>query len=514
MENVVLSAVRVSDLIARSTRYSMLLNRKEDVHNIVSSVGGEPGIEGIRIYNKQGEIIFATVTSDIYKTVDMNAEACISCHASEGLERPHSSSEELSRIFTKPNGDRVLGLITPIRNEPQCANAACHAHPESKTILGVLDVKMTLTQVDKRLQESKNQSLALSAGAVLLIALISGGFIWMFVRRPVRKLMGGMQMVASGELGLRLEATSNDELGQLAATFNRMTEDLATAREEITAWSNTLEQKVGEKTADLELAHKQMVRVERMASLGNLAATVAHELNNPLEGILTFAKLLIKRVKKSSLPAADVKMFHDDLQLVADEAQRCGNIVKNLLVFTRQKGGAFQTVRLKTIIDRCVLLMNHHAQMHNVQLQTTGMDHDLIECDPNQIQQALVALMMNAIEAMSATIDRAEGGTLTIDVSRSERNNTFLIRVSDTGIGMTDEVRAHIFEPFFTTKSEGKGVGLGLAVVYGIIERHNGTINVETSLGRGTTFLISLPIKQPATMEQDSISSPGEGVHQ
>ena len=158
----------------------------------------------------------------------------------------------------------------------------------------------------------------------------------------------------------------SDELGQLARAFNVMTEELARAREENTAWSQTLEQKVRQKTADLEGAHKQMVRVEKMASLGNLASSVAHELNNPLEGILTFARLLIKRIRKTSLPPEQIKTYCDDLKLVADEALRCGNIVKNLLVFARQGGMAFQTTGSGPLIDRCVLLMNHHAEMHNV----------------------------------------------------------------------------------------------------------------------------------------------------
>jgi len=502
MENVDLSAVRVSDLIARSTRYSMLLNRKEDVHNIISSVGEEPGIEGIRIYNKQGEVIFATVSSDIHTVVDMNAEACVSCHGSSDLKSPPPPGHGRSRIFAKPNGHRVLGLITPIRNERQCSDAACHAHPTEKTILGVLDVKMSLAQVDQMLQESKNQMIILSVAAVLLVSLVSGAFIWLVVRRPVKKLMFGMDMVSSGDLSHRLDTKSKDELGQLAASFNAMTTDLARAREEITAWSTTLEQKVEEKTADLEKANQQMVTVEKMASLGSLAATVAHELNNPLEGILTFARLLIKRIKKSDLPSSFADPMREELTLVADEAQRCGDIVKNLLVFARQKGGSFQDVIMKSVVDRCALLMNHHAQMHDVALQAACPEDLIVRCDPDQIQQALIALMVNAIEAMTSTSGRSAGGTLMIEVRKSVQRDTVQVIVKDTGIGMNKETQAHIFEPFFTTKSEGKGVGLGLAVVYGIVERHHGNIDVQSAVGRGATFIITLPVTQPAGEEE------------
>ncbi len=510
MEHVVQSAVRVSDMIARSTRHSMMLNQKEDVHQIITSLGGEPGIAGIRIYNKQGVVIFGTNAADLFAKVDMNAEACVSCHSS-GLENPHRNGGTLTRIFTNPGGERVLGLITPIRNEAQCSDAACHAHETSKTILGVLDVKMSLAQVDNGLAQNTIQLLVLSVGAVLLIGLVSGAFIWMFVRRPVKRLAVGMEMVTSGQLDHRLDAWASDELGHLARSFNIMTEELGRAREENVAWSQTLEAKVRQKTADLEEAHKQMVRVEKMASLGNLASSVAHELNNPLEGILTFARLLIKRIRKTSLPQEQMVSFCDDLRLVADEAQRCGNIVKNLLVFARQGGMAFQTVRIRTVVERCAMLMNHYAEMHNVKVTTSCTEDDEIVCDPGQIQQVLIALMMNAVEAMAPPAVPSGGGLLSVEVRREGKNLVF--RVKDNGMGMHDDVKAHIFEPFFTTKSEGKGVGLGLAIAYGIIERHQGSIEVQSSQGKGTTFTLRLPVVQPAESAQHILEPPLEGAH-
>ncbi len=510
MEQVVQSAVRVSDMIARSTRHSMMLNQKEDVHQIIASLGGEPGIAGIRIYNKQGVVAFGTNPADLFTKVDMNAEACVSCHPS-GLESPHATSSTLSRIFTNPGGERVLGLITPIRNEPQCSDAACHAHEVSKTILGVLDVKMSLAKVDRGLAQNTMQLLILSVGAVLLIGLVSGAFIWLFVRRPVKRLAVGVEMVTSGQLDHRLDAWGSDELGQLARSFNIMTEELARAREENAAWSQTLEAKVRQKTAALEDAHKQMVRVEKMASLGNLASSVAHELNNPLEGILTFARLLIKRIRKTSLPQEQVESYCDDLRLMADEAQRCGNIVKNLLVFARQGGMAFQTTRIRTVVERCALLINHYAEMNNVKVVTSCTDDDELVCDHGQIQQVLIALMMNGVEAMAGPSGVAGGGHLTVDVKRVKKNLIF--KVIDNGMGMHDDVKAHIFEPFFTTKSEGKGVGLGLAIAYGIIERHHGSIEVESSVGKGTTFTLTLPAVQPAEPAQHFQVPPLEGAN-
>lgn len=502
MENVELSALRVSDVIARSARHSMLLNRKEEVQHIVSAVADEPGMEGIRIYNKNGDVVFASVLTDIHSKVDMDAEACVSCHAGRGLAQAQPPQGILSRILVKHNGERVLGLITPIRNEQQCANAACHAHPLTKTVLGVLDVKMSLAQIDQQMHEARMQLLLFSVIATLVVAAVSGLLIWWGIRRPVQRLVGGMEMVSSGNLSYRLDASSDDEFGLLARTFNTMSEELERARRELTAWSETLEQKVQEKTADLERAHRHLLRVEKMASLGNLASSVAHELNNPLEGILTFARLLIRRLQKSSLRQEDIRTYCNELQLVADEAQRCGTIVKNLLVFARQSTVALQTVALASIIDRCILLMAHHARMNGVSLVSNAIADDVIECDPNQIQQAVLALIGNAVEAVAANVRGGGKGTVEIAIEQPPERDMIALRVSDNGIGMTDDVKAHIFEPFFTTKSEGKGVGLGLSIVFGIIQRHHGRIEVESQPGRGATFIITLPRKQPVDVQR------------
>ena len=187
--------------------------------------------------------------------------------------------------------------------------------------------------------------------------------------------------------------------------------------------------------------------------------------------------------------------MHDELKLVADESLRCGNIVKNLLVFARHRGGSFGAVAIKTVVDRCVMLMSHHAQMNGIELIISCADDVVMECDPNQIQQALIALISNAIESMESP-EKKTGKQLKIEVVRPEKSEKMVLRVSDTGCGMSDEVRAHIFEPFFTTKSEGKGVGLGLAVVYGIVERHHGTIVVDSMEGNGTTFTLTFPTRQ------------------
>lgn len=494
MENVMQSAERVSEVIIRSTRYSMLLNRKEDVHHIVSAVGKEPGFEGVRVYNKQGRVVFGTGAEDQQTIVDMQAEACVTCHSSAALLDPPPPQQELARIFSKPSGERVLGLITPIRNEQQCAGAGCHPEPSEKSILGVLDVKMSLAQVDLAVHENVVRMATFACAAMVLIGAVAGGFLWFFIRRPVRTLMDGMQIVASGNLGHRVQVSGNDELGRLATAFNGMTGDLDRARREITDWSRTLERRVHEKSTDLERAHRRMLTAQKMASIGTLASSVAHELNNPMAGILTYAKLLLKRVDRLGLDPGEADRWKQELQLIADESQRCGTIVQNLLTFSRQRGVSIQVARMSEILRRCEMLMSHHASANNVTIETSCDGDDLLECDPGQIQQVLVTMMSNSIEAMAGAGGAAGSGRLTVDVLRPGPDALRVI-VADTGPGMSDEIRSRIFEPFFTTKVDGKGVGLGLSIAYGIIEHHHGSIEVETSPGEGARFVITLPVR-------------------
>ncbi len=509
-EHVMLSGMRITDLVIRSTRNSMLRNDKGEAQEIVSAVGNEPGIDGIRIINKDGSVVFATDAAQINRRLGFRDEACAICHDHNGLVTPEGEQGNQFRIFTTPNGERVLSISTVIRNTRECADEPCHAHEPTKRILGVMDTQMSLAGIDRSFAESRNQFLTLSAITVFVVALASGGFIWWFVRRPAKKLIEGMELASAGSLDLRLDVRSHDELGQVARAFNAMMEDLSRARKEITEWSDTLEAKVREKTIDLERAHKRMGAVEKLASLGNLSASVAHEINNPLEGILTFAKLSIRRIQKLRLPAESTSLLCADLQLVADEAQRCGDIVKNLLVFSRQTPASFQTTTISGIIHRCALLVHHYAELHKVEFTSSCDSDDAITCDPGQIQQVLLVLMVNGIEAIAAKPASAAGGTLSVVSRLDPENDMVIVRVADSGIGIADDVVGRIFEPFFTTKTEGKGVGLGLAIAYGIVQRHRGTIEVDSVPGEGSVFTVALPRTQPS---QAPAAAPLYGQH-
>jgi len=483
-------ALRTSDLIKRSTRYSMMENRREDIYQTISTIGSERGIEAIRIYNKKGEITFSTVEGEAGKYVNTNAEACNACHQSgRHLPTAVDSASGLTRIFHSTKGYRVLGVITPIENEPACYNAACHEHSSSQTVLGVLDVILPLRDLDRNVTQLRTSTYVMGALMVAGVTLFSGIFIWIMVNIPVRKLTRGTREVMKGNLTYRIDVRSSDEIGDLAASFNKMTEELSRARDELTHWAETLELKVEQKTEELRRAQSNMVQVEKMASLGKLAASVAHELNNPLAGILAYAKLLKKKIFKQEFSAEEINEMEEDLRMIADESARCGNIVANLLLFSRQKVGEYSKQNLSDIITQSVKLITHHLAIHNIKYDLDFPVFPVeITCDPQQIEQALIALEINSIEAMP------EGGNLKITVECAGPEKLVRIKVSDTGTGIAPEDIEHIFEPFFTTKKDGKGTGLGLAVVHGIVERHMGKIEVESKLDSGTTFTITLPV--------------------
>jgi two-component system NtrC family sensor kinase len=486
------TAIRVSDIIKRSTQYGMRLNRREDIYHIITTIGSEPGIEGIRIYNKRGDISFSTSEAEVGHTVDMQAEACVGCHT-EGMSSPASpSNPELVRYFTSPQGHRVMGVITPIKNETGCSDSECHAHKPEQTILGVLDVMVSLKELDSHIAEIEELSYFGGALILLVVTGFSGLFLWRMVSIPVKRLSRGMEEVMGGNLDHAIQVRAEDEIGSLTNSFNVMTRKLKQTQEELTQLNQTLEERVRQKTEELRRAQANLIQVEKMVSLGTLAATVAHELNNPLEGILTYAKLIRKRLENPDLSSEQRDEIRSELALIAAESSRCGAIVKNLLLFSRRKVGEFKAHSMRGLIEQSLKLIDHHLKMHSISLETEFAEHlPPVSCDAEQIEQALVAMAINAVEAMP------QGGTLRIAAANSSQAE-IAVTIADSGIGIRDEDLPHIFEPFFTTKREGKGTGLGLAVVYGIIERHGGTISVSSAANRGTTFTMTLPVKRRA----------------
>lgn len=577
-------ANQLGETVISSTRFDMMLNQRDRIQQVINSIGTQPQIRDVRILNKVGEVIYSSDSTTINRMVDKKAESCYACHSANApLEK--ISITERTRIFRiHPDSSRVIGIITPIYNEKSCWQAECHAHPKNQKVLGVLDVTISLADVDKTIQKSELEIVVFAIVAILGVGLLIGFFVRRWVSLPVNNLLGATNQVSMGNLSYSIKDMGDDEIGKLAHSFNNMTKKLSEAR-------------------------MQLFQSDKMASLGRLAAGVAHEINNPLTGVLTYSSFLLKRTQ-------DNAEFQEDLKVIVRETLRCREIVKSLLDFARQTVPKKNNADINEIIDKSVSVIENQLILNKVKLiKEVDMYLPKITVDANQIQQVFINLFVNAADAIGEN-----GGTLTVlthqislspyglaqikkaacpkrhslidnefkiggfpslkvkvlsennegiihldpvygkhrneynlifpltkdakfvcpdcssslilqdktcpdcgspvlvfdtsgqglyEVCASEKNNwerwEFVdsaglseyieIKISDTGAGINNEDLPKIFEPFFSTKGQ-KGTGLGLAVIWGIIDNHNGTITVESEVGKGTTFIIRLPLTQ------------------
>ena len=482
-----LSAERISDVIRRNTSDYMLRNDREGLHHTISTMANEPGILRVRVFDREGHITYSTDPSEINRSLDKDAEACYACHAQQQpltkLNRP-----DRFRVY-RAQGQRVLAIITPIENQAECSNAACHAHPESQQILGVLDTHLSLARTDQQLAQGSWRLLACDALAMAAIAFLSWVFIRRMVDRPLKELQAATHQLSTGALGYQIELHSQDQIGDLAESFNLMSLQLRAANEELVSWGRTLEDRVEEKTRELRRAHDEVLHVETMASVGKMAAVVAHEINNPLSGILTYSKLLKKWVDNGTVSAEKKQEAQDCLNLISSESRRCGELVRNLLNFSRQSPINVQSTDINRVVEQCTMLVRHNLEIGAIDLHSSLAENlPRLHCDPSQIEQVLLAVIVNAADAMP------KGGNLWVDSRLSKDGGQIVLTIRDDGSGIPPELLPRIFEPFVTTKENGHGTGLGLAVSRGIVERHSGKISVDSEVGKGTTVTITLPV--------------------
>ncbi len=490
------SADGIVSTMQGSTHDAMMRNDPDDLSRMVERIGNQPEVCCVRIIDKEGRVTASSLKDQVGRILDVDEEGCAACHRL-GLTVDQLELADRVRYVEQPNGTRSLGIMLPIVNEPECSNAACHAHPASQLVLGVLDAQLSLASVDERMAASGRQmvlGMVVTVAAVLALALF---LTWAMVLQPVRRLTHAEAGVTAGDLSIRVPETSSDEIGQMIVAWNSMVEKLANAQEELQAWGGKLERRVEDKTQELQTAQQRMVFVEKMASLGKLAAVVAHEINNPLAGITTYARLLQKRLPDDEQCADETEDTGRILQMIETEASRCGDIVRNLLLFSRAPGAGFSEEHLGPILERCVMLVRHKAELQEIKLSAeVPEDVPPIVCDPAQTAQMVLALVMNAIEATEA------GGYVRLSVRRKDDGDGVVLEVADDGRGIPPENLNQIFEPFFSTKEQIYGAGLGLAVVYGIVTRHHGRIDVDSTPGIGTTFTIQLPASQPPATEE------------
>jgi two-component system, NtrC family, sensor kinase len=490
LEQVKTESGLLSQTINNALHRAMLHDRRSDAYLIMQDIARQGEIVRVRMMDGEGRVTFSTTRDEVGQAVDRKAEACFACHAAnEPLHR--LPLEERSRVFTL--GDhRVLGIVTPIYNEASCSNAACHAHPPERQVLGVIDVGVSLGRLDRKTVGFRWTTLAAAAVAASVLGL----FVWLLTRAhllgPVAALVQATRRVARDQLDLEIPVTWSGELGILATSFNEMTRSLRTAKADLATLMHDLERQVEERTAALRDAQDRLVRTEKLSSLGKLSASIAHEINNPLAGILTFAKLIARTLEQGTPDEATRKSLVKHLLLVQRETERCSAIVRNLLDFARERPLAIKDVNLDAVVEEAVQLLANQIQIQGVTLEKRLGQPPRVGGDFGQLRQACVNVIMNACEAMG------RGGTLGIESRAVEDDGKTWGELSfaDTGPGIPADVLPRIFDPFFTTKE--RGTGLGLSVVYGIVERHGGKIELQSEAGRGTRVAIRIPAKPGA----------------
>ncbi len=577
------SADQLSETIKSATLHDMLANSRENLQRQMDTIGSQRGIRNVRVYNKEGRIVFSSDRSEVGRSVDKRAEACYACHAAD---RPleHLSITARARDFRDTDGAHLLGIINPIANQPSCSEASCHAHSPEARVLGVLDVSMSLAEVDRNIRLSQIRMAGIATVAIVAASLILFWLNRRLVVLPVQTLVSATRRVAEGDLATRIPVTARHELGDLARAFNEMVARLAEDQ-------------------------RKIVQADKLASVGRLAAGVAHEINNPLTGVLTYASFLLKR-------AGDQPELRADLEVIVRETKRCREIVRGLLDFARQTTPRRQPTDINAVVRHAVSIVTNEVALRHVELAVDlaqGLPELAVEAD--RLEQVFVNLLVNAADAAPE-----EGGRVTISSRQVNvpaaghsritsatcpkgcdlidptlrirgvpairvlracagreailhldptygrfghlaaeacdeglladfacaRCRTSLaltdaggvcprcgaglfgvnvpgagqvawcrrigchftlweaeeqrglravveIAVEDNGRGMTGAELAQLFEPFFTTKG-ARGTGLGLAVSWGIVESHGGTIDVVSEAERGTRFAVRLPL--------------------
>ena len=483
----------LADLILRNSYHLMMEDDRRHLQLMVEEVSQSQIIDRVRILGREGVVSFSTDFSEVGTTMNMQDDSCAFCHVPGSEALIDVPIEDRTRIVA----GRYMNVTRGIYNDPGCFTASCHVHPPEQEKIGVLDMAVSLEKFEKLSQVHEADVLKLIFFMLLTLVLCNGILTRKMIGYPIQSLLKQTKALSVGELSARVEALSKDEIGELGRSFNQMAESLNKAQEDIKSWASTLEHKVDERTADMAEMQEQLLRSAKLASMGQLAAGVAHEINNPLTGIMMFASL---SSKNPDLPP----QVKSNLDLIVAEANRCAKIVGGLLEFARESAPEKKPALINNIIEQTLDLVLHQSIFQDVEVVCRLAD-DIpeIDLDTDQWQQVFVNMIINAGQAMP------EGGTLNVSTVYLEADKAIQIIIEDTGTGISREEIEKIFDPFFTTKSQD-GTGLGLSVTYGIVKNHGGNIDVQSVEGEGTRFSIFLPVdnsEADSTADQESNAS-------
>ncbi len=473
---------------------SMLENDQNSLQSTLDLINTMSGIDDVNMYDSKNNLVYTSISND---TINHANPDCISCHRDfdtmfSGTEKSYRIIDANSECIMNPNNNNTRHLLikAPILNNKTCSTSSCHAHNPSDKVLGSLIIKIPMEGLDTALQKSTTDYFLLASLMTLLLIIFLIFFTNNKIKKPLNEIIRASESVAKGDKSTRLAIKPHQlsDMRMVSYAFNEMLDNLQTANNELQNWSQQLEYKVQKKTEELGQAQNELINIERIASLGKLSLSVAHEINNPLSGILIYTKLIHKQLSNQELDPTKKESMLKHLKLIEGETKRCGDIVKGLLDFSRKDQDGFEPKHLHEILIETFDLMTHPMKIANINFWSDfGAKNDLIYCSPNQIKQACIAILVNASEAVP------ENGEIMIRTLNPDFEH-IRIEMIDNGVGISAEDIPHIFEPFFSTKEKTSGIGLGLAIVHGIVQNHKGKTDVKSERGKATVLSITLPL--------------------
>jgi len=483
----------IGSIVESSLYQSMLENDKSRLQTTLDVINNMSGIDELNLYDNDDSLVYSSFANEIQKHSNPD---CKACH--NNLKSLFPKAQKSYRILDfkgecimnpREKNQRQLLIKSPILNQKSCYTSSCHAHKASDVVLGSLIIKMPLKDLDAAVERFTSNFYLLAVFTTLLLALFLILFTNQKIKNPLNEIIKASRAVANGDLSFRLDVKPKqlDDMRMVSFAFNNMLDKLNAVSVELQNWSYQLEYKVQKKSEELLNAQNELIHIERIASLGKLSSSVAHEINNPLSGVLTYTKLVHKQLSKIDVEPVTKESMLKNLKVIEAETKRCGDIVKGLLDFSRNDQKNFEFVHLHKILKETYDLMSHQMKISNIHFLTDFSAHaDLINCTPNQIKQTCVAILVNASESIF------QNGEVLMKTSNPDENKIRL-EIIDNGSGISTEDMPHIFEPFFSSKQKASGTGLGLAIVHGIVQSHKGTIEVTSEIGKGTNISITFP---------------------
>ncbi|SYZ72475.1 putative signal transduction histidine kinase [Candidatus Zixiibacteriota bacterium] len=482
--------------LAYNAEYGVILESKEELENLIKGVALSDDIVYVKIVASDGRVL-AEIGRNLTEKAALvpnqsDAEQSDSALFSHYLYRSEAGDDFIELRH------QVRTMRKEISKENLGAVAVNHTSGSVYEKIGEVRIGLTLANLNREVSKSQTAAILLTLMVVLSAIIIMTAFVRIIVR-PIESLAEITDKISKGDLSKTVDITWKDEIGMLAMSFNRMIASLKKSQQEIEDYNRTLEEKIIERTCELEGAQAQLIQSEKMAAIGQLAAGVAHELNNPLGGILGYAQFALEKIENKEihdLKPKDMESYKRYLRDIETQSRRCKAIVQNLLKFSRTSQTVeFLELDINQVLEETLTFIDHQLMMNQVALRKT-IDRNIpkTQGNPGQLQQVFTNIIINAMHASKPGSEIAISTRFLPPLG--EFAGAVEVAVADQGTGISEENLKKIFEPFFTTKEVGKGTGLGLSVSYGIIKEHGGEIRVKSRLGQGSIFTIILPLEK------------------